>query len=415
MPYYHIRITSKSKPSKVEVEVDLSLEALRERFVYRYEQGLPIVIDGRTVPSEDIERIQINESEDDTTNLNQTLLQKQGSRNVFMAVDLHGKLPHRILADMGDDVTTKFITGPPGGDVGTTLEPSLAERPSAETREVFIVHGRNTAARGALFEFLRAIDLHPLAWTEAIAMTGKPSPYIGEILKAAFAHAHTVVILLTPDDEARLKKQFWSENEPPYETQFTGQARPNVLFEAGMAMAASHERTVLVELGNIRPFSDIAGLHAVRFKDTPESRQELAQRLELAGCPIKLENPDWLKAGDFEAALSLIDEKPPESTTDAVTQVPIDALPDFSEDECCILKEAVSGDDGEIIRLRHGSMLRVTTNNKHLCNTDNAREAAQWEQYLQELLQAGLIEDVHGDGKIFRVTSKGFEFADDLG
>ena len=415
MPYYHIRITRKSSPSKTEVELDLSLDELMEHFVNQYQRGLSIIIAGKIVDFDDIDRIQINVSEEDSSVLNRNLLQRQKRRNILVPLDLRGMLPPRVLAELGKDVTSEYISGRLKADLDEAVRVSQGNKPPAGTREIFVVHGRNTAARNALFEFLRAVDLHPLEWSEAVSGTGKASPYIGEILDIAFSHAHAVVVLMTPDDEARLKEHFWSANEPPHETELTGQARPNVLFEAGMAMGRDQDRTVLVEFGTLRPFSDIGGRHVIRLNNTSQSRQEFAQRLRDAGCPVNLDGTDWHTAGDFEAALALMDEEPPKSTTDAVTQAPIVVLPEFSEDERRILKEATLADDGEIIRLRHGSLLRITTNNEHYCNTDNPRKAAQWEQHLRNLLSHHLIEDTTGDEKIFRVTSKGFEFADGLG
>ena len=73
-------------------------------------------------------------------------------------------------------------------------------------------------ARDALFDFLRAVGLHPLEWSEAVGATGSASPYIGEILDAAFSVAQAVVVLLTPDDEARLRQLFWKESDSPNET-----------------------------------------------------------------------------------------------------------------------------------------------------------------------------------------------------
>ena len=171
------------------------------------------------------------------------------------------------------------------------------------TQKVFVVHGRNQKARDAMFTFLRAIGLHPLEWNEAVQATGKPMPYIGEILDAAFAQAGAVVVLMTPDDEARLREQFRSPSDPPHETELTGQARANVLFEAGMAMGRNADRTILVELGSLRPFSDVAGLHVIRMDNRSQRRQELAQRLESAGCPVNLDGVDWHTAGDFDTAL----------------------------------------------------------------------------------------------------------------
>ena len=154
-----------------------------------------------------------------------------------------------------------------------------------------------------MFTFLRSIGLHPLEWSEAVLAAGGGAPYIGTILEKAFEIAQAVVVLMTPDDEARLRRAFHQTGDGLHETRVTPQARPNVLFEAGMAMGRSAERTIIVELGNLRPFSDIAGRHVVRLNNTSQRRQELAQRLQAAGCPVNLTGTHWHKAGDFEVAI----------------------------------------------------------------------------------------------------------------
>ena len=182
-------------------------------------------------------------------------------------------------------------------------EPAEARSPmpnATDRRNVFVVHGRNLEARNSLFRFLRSIGLRPLEWSQAIQLTGKASPFIGEILDVAFSKAQAVVVLLTPDDEARLREPFRGSNEPAHEIELTGQARPNVLFEAGMAMGRNPDRTVIVELGTLRPFSDIAGRHTVRMSNDSAARHELAQRLETAGCAVDLSGRDWHREGDFD-------------------------------------------------------------------------------------------------------------------
>lgn len=172
---------------------------------------------------------------------------------------------------------------------------------AAET-DVFVVHGRNQAARDALFVFLRAIGLRPIEWSHAVDMSGKSSPYIGEVLNAAFSNAQAVVVLLTGDDLARMDDTLAEPNDPTYEKELTPQARPNVLFEAGMAFGACADRTILVEVGQLRPFSDVAGRHAIRMSDSVGRRQQLAQRLMGAGCAVDISGSDWHTAGDFAAA-----------------------------------------------------------------------------------------------------------------
>lgn len=160
------------------------------------------------------------------------------------------------------------------------------------------MHGRNEALRKAMFEFLRSINLAPMEWTTAVERTGEGSPYIGQVLDSAFEHAAAVVVLMTPDEVAYLQPRY-AHGEGDIETQPAAQARPNVLFEAGMALGRDAGRTVLVEIGTVRPFSDIAGRHAVRLTNSMASRQSLAGRLRTAGCDVDLAGTDWHTAGDF--------------------------------------------------------------------------------------------------------------------
>lgn len=196
----------------------------------------------------------------------------------------------------------KFIEFLKSLDSGN-IEHYCDDREKPDKTKVFLIHGRNRVLRKSMVEFLRSIGLTPIEWDEAIKMTGKTSPYIGEILDAAFGHAQAIVALLTPDDEARLMPQFCSACDPDFEKNLTPQARPNVIFETGMAFGRSHNRTIIVEIGNLRPFSDIAGRHVIRLNDTPEKRLELVSRLKLAGCMVNLEGIDWLSEGCFGAAV----------------------------------------------------------------------------------------------------------------
>jgi hypothetical protein len=163
---------------------------------------------------------------------------------------------------------------------------------------VFVVYGRNDALREAMFAFLRSINLNPVEWSMAVAMTQTGSPYVGDVLDAAFARVQAVVVLLTPDEIAYLQPRFGAGPDDP-ETRPAAQARPNVLFEAGMAIGRHPKHTVLVEVGDMRAFSDVTGRHAIRMTNEIASRQELANRLTTAGCAVILSGTDWHRQGDF--------------------------------------------------------------------------------------------------------------------
>jgi predicted nucleotide-binding protein len=174
-----------------------------------------------------------------------------------------------------------------------------AARSARRGNTVFVVHGRNAWARDQIFAFLRSVGLRPLEWTQAIRLVRKGSPYVGEILEAAFREAAAVVVLLTPDDEARLRSKFLKPTDPPFERKLTGQARPNVLFEAGMAFGKEPNSTVLVQIGEVRQFSDIGGRHVVHLSNQPTSRQEFVTKLANAGCNVDTTGADWLSVGYF--------------------------------------------------------------------------------------------------------------------
>lgn len=182
----------------------------------------------------------------------------------------------------------------------------------ANPANVFVVHGRNDDVRRAMFAFLRSAGLQPLEWSTIVAACGGGSPYVGEILKAGFSMAQATVVLFTPDDEARLRPQYQEDHEPSHEKDLTPQPRPNVLFEAGMAIGMQEHRTVIVEVGRCRPMSDILGRHTVRMDGSSEKRLDLLNRLRAAGCPASTVGADWLKEGDFAASLAAVNtpEKP---------------------------------------------------------------------------------------------------------
>lgn len=174
----------------------------------------------------------------------------------------------------------------------------MSDLPTSREKNVFVVHGRNTDARQAMFDFLRAVGLHPIEWSQARALTQEASPLIHTILDTAFEHAQAIVVLFTPDEVVALRDAYADGVADPDLTP-SAQPRPNVLFEAGMAMGRDSRRTVLVELGKLRSFSDILGRHALRIDNDHKKRHELAARLATAGCKIDISGQDWYTSGNF--------------------------------------------------------------------------------------------------------------------
>ena len=172
-------------------------------------------------------------------------------------------------------------------------------RKATSPKKIFVVHGRDEARRKAMFAFLRSIGLNPIEWSKGVKDTGSASPYNGQVVDTMLSQAVAVVVLLTPDDLAYLRDDLIKPSDEDFESKATPQARPNVLFEAGMAFGYRPDHTIIVQFGKLRPFSDIAGRNIIHMDDSAKQRSELASRLGSAGADVDTSGSDWYTEGDF--------------------------------------------------------------------------------------------------------------------
>ena len=293
-----------NKPSgEAFVVLDLTVIQLNEMVVKQFLSGGTLLVSGAPIAAAEVKSVQIfcaDRAAPDRYNHILNARIENAARTGKLTSDAVERMrPSAIeVARAGSNATNHFITRAPALR-GAPAVP-LAKNP----REVFVAHGRNVKAHDAMFEFLKAVGLEPQDFGDYDSKAGDATPYVGEVLDAAFAQAQAILVLMTPDDEAQLKIEFRLDDDPKYESELQGQARPNVLFEAGMAFGRQQKRTILVQLGVIRPFSDVGGRHILRLDNTAEARLRLVKRLQAAGCPATTDaSTGWIKAGDFDGAV----------------------------------------------------------------------------------------------------------------
>ena len=202
-------------------------------------------------------------------------------------------------------------------DEDATRQELLAAQSPAADRLVFVVHGRDSEVRRAMFDFLRALDLKPLEWEPLVGDTGNTLPFLGDVIALALSRARAVVVLLTPDDIVTLHPDLRLENDPDHEAAYTGQPRPNVLLELGMALMAFPERTIVVEVGKLRPISDLGGRNVIRFNGSDDALGKLVERLKLAGCALDDRGSDWRDRSRFDGLAAYVRSPPPAPPVDA--------------------------------------------------------------------------------------------------
>ena len=151
---------------------------------------------------------------------------------------------------------------------------------------VYVVYGNNTALGDKIHTFLKECALRPITKEMASNLTGEGSPFVGRIIDVAFEHAQAVLVLLSGDEQVRLRKEWHKRQEELYEVRFSPQSMLEQIFEAGYAFGKYPERTILLQADNVRPFSDIAGREILPFTGKRDEYLRIKDRLSSIGCAI---------------------------------------------------------------------------------------------------------------------------------
>jgi hypothetical protein len=169
----------------------------------------------------------------------------------------------------------------------------------AKNNTLFVVHGRDTKLNEDMFGLLRALGLNPIEWSKAVAKTRGINPDVDEIIGGQMKSVQGIVVMISPDEQAKLKPAF-CDPAVPTERILQDQARPNVLFEAGWAFGAYPGKTLLVRVGNTRPISDLGGKHIMKLSNSAASRKEFAQRLRKMKFKVDTDGTSWLTEFNFD-------------------------------------------------------------------------------------------------------------------
>jgi len=169
-----------------------------------------------------------------------------------------------------------------------------------DPRSIFVIHGRNLRARDEMGIFLRACGLKPINFGDLRAELGG-TPTIDRIVEEGMRRAQGVIALFTADEYSALRLELRGEGEEG-EALSRWQARPNVIFEAGMAFGKARDRVVFVVLGEVKLFSDVAGVHVLRPTNSPKGdRSVLRDTLRKSmRCEVEDSNA-WMDHGDFDS------------------------------------------------------------------------------------------------------------------
>ena len=200
--------------------------------------------------------------------------------SLFNRTEAQKTFPERIahtikrLKELIEDLKEKREDPEADQRVDQSGAPSLVNS-SPNTRQVFVVHGRDELAKEKVRTFLDKLDLVPVILDE------RPSQ--GQTVIEKFegnADVAFAVVLFTPDDAGGLADSS-NESRP--------RARQNVIFELGFFVGKLGRKKVCVlHKGDVEIMSDYQGVIYVSMDDGGGWRLKLAQELKSAGIDVDL-------------------------------------------------------------------------------------------------------------------------------
>jgi predicted nucleotide-binding protein len=231
MYFFHVRISQKSSKAREETKLDLSEHQLRDLILQPYDEGRPIVVNGKTIVPGDIDRIQVSRSTQPSAELIEA--EKLEDRTSPIAI-LGGPSYEWRAAARAEDVTDKYITAPPGHKRRSqrkTIDQKVLDfqahrkQNPKSPNKVFVVHGHDHALKNDLEVFLHDIGLRPIVLHR--------EPDEGQtLIEKLEKHSDVAyaIVLLTPDDIGfSASKALLPEKDRGSEQR----ARQNVIFEFG--------------------------------------------------------------------------------------------------------------------------------------------------------------------------------------
>lgn len=256
MVFWHIRILFQDKKSgstTYSYEMDLSEDNVKT-FAKQYQGEETVFYGGRWLDPLNISEVLIYQTEEHSSTYETP--EMTGSVAIF-------------TQQKGMPITRNYIFKQP--------KPQKQKVPNIPSisKNIFIVHGRDTASAHELARILTELKLNPIMLSE------QPSGSLTIIEKLEkYSNVGYAFVLLTPDDVGRLSSEQYLKSR----------ARQNVLLEFGYFIASlGRDRVACLYKGDVELPSDMHGVAYVQFnKSVKEIYWYIIKELKAVGYSIDL-------------------------------------------------------------------------------------------------------------------------------
>jgi predicted nucleotide-binding protein len=275
MNFYHVEIESPGGfLGQFEYALDLPKDRLISQFINPYEKEKYIIVNGKAIATLSIRRLKITQTHEDSGTF-------VGRSRKSGKISSSSKISMSDFINMGEEVTYKFIKGPPGYRSSEKKEQEKEAEGQKEHSEysgkVFIVHGHDEMLKNDMERFVGELGLEP------VVLHRQPDKGLTIIEKLEeYSNVGYAFVLLTPDDIGFPVEESQKE-EGERAAEF--RARQNVIFEFGYLIGRlGRSRVCCIYKQDITLPTDISGLVYKKIKHSiGEVEYLLAKELKEVG------------------------------------------------------------------------------------------------------------------------------------
>jgi predicted nucleotide-binding protein len=270
-------VTKKSRLDHDALELNLVEEELRRTIVQPFLKGQAFMCGGEPIPTEDVERIQINVTDKPSDQLLPMIRERRRKSRAIVL----GLSDEWYVTEEGKEVTRQFLNLAPGIAGG-----NLDRTEIASGKSIFIVHGRDDNSKLELVRMLERLHLKVVILSE---QPEKGRTVIEKLEQETMGVGYAFIIL-TPDDvgmESTSYEKAKNEKKRP-DLDLHYRARQNVILELGYFVGKiGRNRVCCLYKGDVELPSDIHGVVFKRFdKSISECYEGIIKELKAAGYEI---------------------------------------------------------------------------------------------------------------------------------
>ena len=271
--YFHLILEIAGRDKKNNQVGELNLETEEDvltKFMVPYSKGDDFYIDGYELNKNKIDRIRVFKSDKDSKSVRSILQSQVRAGIAFFYNEISAITSCKMSSDITQDLLSKTL------NLSKQTPTAVADK-NAISKNVFVVHGHDTAFKNDVSAFLRKIGLSPVVLHEKASGGGTIIEKIEKYSDVGFG------VVLYSECDVGAAKGIKPDLRP--------RARQNVVFEHGYLIGKlKRGRVCALVNGDVEKPNDISGVVYIEYNSSFDWKVTLIKELRASGFTVSMDD-----------------------------------------------------------------------------------------------------------------------------